>query len=175
MFLSIPCLLGPTCHRPHHCPWACLVSGTSTLLTQLSSHCHCPGLPGSSVTAQSHTEPTGTWDFSSRPARRHKLPESCLKLRNESNRNRGGLTLLDDGQGSEKQKWGKRLEVLFVKGQSCPGRGEGMMREGKTGPGLPGRGLVHSSCHTHGASNTEETYFSLWCSAMASSKAVRRK
>lgn len=27
----------------------------------------------------------------------------------------------------------------------------------------------------HGASNTEETYFSLWCSAMASSKAVRRK
>lgn len=66
---------------------------------------------------------------------------------------------------------GKRLKVLFVKGQSCPGRGEGMMRERKTGLGLPGRGLVHSSCHTHGASNTEETYFSLWCSAMASSKA----
>lgn len=74
-----------------------------------------------------------------------------------------------------KNRNGKRLKVLFVKGQSCLGGGEGMMRERKSGPGLPGRGLVPSSCHIQGTSNTEETYFSLWCSAMASSKAVRRK
>lgn len=43
------------------------VSGTLALLIHLSSHCQCPDLPGSSVTAQSHTDPTGSWDFSSLP------------------------------------------------------------------------------------------------------------
>lgn len=68
------------------------------------------------------------------------------KLRNENNRNTGGLTLLDDGQGSEKQKGEKGSWFPLLKDSPAQGGGEGITRERKSWPGLPGR--EHSACHT---------------------------
>lgn len=60
----------------------------------------------------------------------------CPKPRHGNTRNMRGLTLLNDGQGSEKQKWVKGLSSICER--PALGRGEGVTRERWSWPRLPG-------------------------------------
>lgn len=79
-------------------------------------HTHISGIPGPLIHPLVIVSPPPTATQTPRgaetSARGHGLMEQCPRPRQKSNRNTSGLTLLNDGQGSEKQKWAKGFSPI---------------------------------------------------------------